>query len=90
MTKLCFIFVFKGCGHCKQTKPAYEKAAEHFKDDPRVELVAVDCTRWSNLCTPYNVKGYPTFKYFSYLKNMKEYSGGRKVLTSNLLDFVFI
>lgn len=66
-----------GCGHCKRAKPEYANAAEQFKDDPKVALAAVDCTRHSGVCSAYEVRGYPTLKYFSYLKTVKEYSGGR-------------
>lgn len=68
-----------GCGHCKTTKPLFEKAAEHYKDDPRYELAAIDCTKNSALCQRYKVSGYPSFKYFSYLKTVRDYNGGRSV-----------
>jgi hypothetical protein len=70
----------------KRTKPEFNKAAEVFKDDPRVELAAVDCTRHSPLCSAYEVRGYPTIKYFSYLKTVKDYSGGR--LEADLVKFL--
>lgn len=59
-------------------------AAAHFKDNPRVELAAIDCTRLSQLCSEYSVKGYPTIKYFSYLKTEREYTGGRLVNLTHL------
>lgn len=68
-----------GCGHCKKAKPEYEAAAEAFKDDPRIELAAVDCTKHNPVCSAYSVKGFPTFKYFSYLKTVRDYDGGRTV-----------
>lgn len=71
------------CFHCKKTKPELVEAAKEFKDDPKVEFVAVDCTKFSAVCSAYDVRGYPTIKYFSYLKTQKEYTGGR---TAN--DFI--
>ncbi|XP_059618816.1 protein disulfide-isomerase A5 [Phlebotomus argentipes] len=71
------IFYAPWCGHCKAAKPEFAKAAEHFKDDPKYELAAVDCTRYKETCSAYEVRGYPTIKYFSYLKTVKEYDGGR-------------
>lgn len=71
--------MFLGCGHCKKAKPEFAAAAEKFKDDPRVELAAVDCTKHSAVCSVYSVKGYPTIKYFSYLKTVRDYDGGRTV-----------
>ena len=71
------MFYAPWCGHCKRTKPEFVKAADHFKDDPRVELAAVDCTKHNGICSAYEVRGYPTIKYYSYLKTVKEYDGGR-------------
>lgn len=71
---------FLGCGHCQKAKPEFTKAAEKFKDDPKVEFAAVDCTSQSALCSANEVRGYPTIKYFSYYKTIKNYNGGRTVL----------
>lgn len=71
------MFYAPWCGHCKRAKPEFGNAAEHFKEDPKVALAAVDCTRHSSVCSGYEVRGYPTMKYFSYLKTVKEYNGGR-------------
>lgn len=54
------------------------KAAEEFKDDSKVELAAVDCTKHSSVCSAYEVKGYPSLIYFNYLKTHREYNGDRK------------
>lgn len=75
-----------GCGHCKKAKPEFVEAADTFKEDPRVELAAVDCTRHSALCQSFSVQGYPTIKYFSYLKTSRDYSGGRTVEYSCFID----
>lgn len=53
------------------------KAADLFKDDPKIELAAVDCTKHREVCSANGVQGYPTIKYFSYLKTSLEYNGGR-------------
>lgn len=71
------ISFYLGCGHCKRAKPEFTEAANVFKDDPRVALAAVDCTKHSAICSVYEVKGYPTIKYFSYLKTHADYSSGR-------------
>lgn len=74
-------FLFKGCGHCKRAKPEFNKASDFFKDDPRFGLAAVDCTKHKSVCSVHSVKGFPTIKYFSYLKSVREYNGGRSVRT---------
>lgn len=80
MCDLCKCCYSSGCGHCKSTKPEFVKAAEKFADELMVAFGAVDCTNDQELCANYDVKGYPTLKYFSYFdKTVKEYTGGRKV-----------
>ncbi|KAF7266973.1 hypothetical protein GWI33_019754 [Rhynchophorus ferrugineus] len=72
------MFYAPWCGHCKRAKPEFSDAAAKFKDDPKVEFGAVDCTIESALCSAFEVKGYPTIKYFSYYnKEIKPYNGGR-------------
>jgi thiol-disulfide isomerase/thioredoxin len=73
-----------GCGHCKKAKPEFTSAAEHFKDDPKVEFAAVDCTQYMTICEGAAVKGYPTIKYFHYYsKETRGYNGARLVSVSH-------
>ncbi|KAG8197832.1 hypothetical protein JTE90_020110 [Oedothorax gibbosus] len=71
------MFYAPWCGHCKRAKPEFQAAAEQFKDDPKVEFAAIDCTAHSSVCSAHDVKGYPTLKYFNYYKIDKPYDGGR-------------
>ncbi|XP_014090538.2 protein disulfide-isomerase A5 [Bactrocera oleae] len=71
------MFYAPWCGHCKKTKPEFSAAAKALKDDPRIVLAAVDCTKQQTLCKSHGVNGYPTIFYFSYLKTKADYSGGR-------------
>ena len=64
------------CGHCKNLKPAWESAARALKGVVRVG--AVDMTTDQEVGGPYNVKGFPTLKYFGANKRSpKDYNSGR-------------
>ena len=67
------------CGHCKQLQPQWEQAAREL---PEVKFAKVDCTVEQSICSQFQVKGYPTIKYFEPMaKNnydAKDYSGGRQ------------
>ena len=71
------MFYAPWCGHCKKAKPEYMAAADHFKDDKKTVLAAVDCTRHKSVCDQFEVSGYPTLKYFNFGKKAAKYNGPR-------------
>jgi len=60
-------------------KPAWDQLGSEYASSSSVVVADVDCTVESDLCGKYDVKGYPTIKYFTPETDEKgaDYSGGR-------------
>lgn len=66
------------CGHCKTLKPHYAAAATTIKAiDPNIIIGKVDATIESELGSQFDVKGYPTLKWFVDGELSGDYNGGR-------------
>ncbi|KAL6715810.1 hypothetical protein ACLMJK_006771 [Lecanora helva] len=70
------------CGHCKNLKPEYEKAAKGLKD--LAQVAAVNCDEESNkaFCGSMGVQGFPTLKIVKPGKKagkpiVEDYQGAR-------------
>ncbi|GES95003.1 disulfide isomerase [Rhizophagus clarus] len=85
------------CGHCKNLAPEYKKAAENLKGLVKVAAIDCDDTSNRNVCSTYEIKGFPTIKLFpsqavpdkknpgSFFKRPKDYNGERTAKA--IIDF---
>lgn len=66
------------CGHCKKLAPEYEKLGASFKKAKSILIGKVDCDEHKDVCSKYDVSGYPTIKWFPKGSlEPKKYEGAR-------------
>ncbi|KAJ3223691.1 hypothetical protein HDU81_009036 [Chytriomyces hyalinus] len=76
------------CGHCKSLAPVWDELAAYMKG--RATIAEVDCTQEPDICTKYDVRGYPTLKWITGPLGTIDYSGKRTLaaLTAFVIDFL--
>jgi len=74
------------CGHCKSLAPEYEILATAFKGQ-NVKIASVDADKHRDLGGRFDVKGFPTIKFFpAGSSKAEDYSGGRTA--PDMVDFI--
>jgi protein disulfide-isomerase A6 len=71
------------CGHCKNLEPEWKIAGETFTEGDDIVIAAFDATTDQDLSGKYEIKGFPTIKYFPKGKKdaPEDYDGGRSADT---------
>ncbi|KAJ3373457.1 hypothetical protein HDU91_000072 [Kappamyces sp. JEL0680] len=57
--------------------PIYEKVAQAFANEPNCQVANLDATKHEDISDAYDVKGYPTLRFFKPDGTNIEYMGGR-------------
>ena len=67
------------CGHCKNLAPEWAIVGDMYtKEEDDMIIAAVDATESKDTASNYEIKGYPTIKYFPKgSTDPEEYDGGR-------------
>ena len=79
------LFYAPWCGHCQAFSPEYEKAAKAAKGI--FKIGAVDADKEKSLGGRYDIRGFPTVKFFGADKSKpEEYNSARKA--ESVIDFM--
>ena len=62
------------CGHCKKLEPVLDQVAPFIAG--KMAIGKIDCTVEKALCKRFDVRGYPTLKYYRDTE-FREYPSGR-------------
>jgi len=71
-------FYASWCGHCKSLAPEYDKLGAAFKENSQVLVAKIDADKHKAIGSKFEVKGYPTIKWFPKGSlTGEDYEGGR-------------
>ena len=61
------MFYAPWCGHCKRLMPIFDDFAKNYADGTKLNVGRVNCDEGnnSNMCTSYDVGGFPTVLFLN-------------------------
>ena len=80
------MFYADWCGHCKSTKPEFQKLINSYKGKTKIMLINAEDPQHTELVKEQNIKGFPTIRFYPKgLKgsNFSEYAGDRTASAFN-------
>lgn len=86
------MFYAPWCGFCKKTMPDWEKLESSNPKNStgkKVKVIKINCDENKELASKYNIKGYPTIKYFTQGLNgahRVDFNGDRNI--NGFLNFI--
>eukprot|EP00732_Lithocolla_globosa_P004579 Lithocolla_globosa_v1_NODE_4305_length_1466_cov_26.164422.p1 type:complete len:449 gc:universal NODE_4305_length_1466_cov_26.164422:1411-65(-) len=86
--KAVFIeFYAPWCGHCKKLAPVWDELGDALATNPDIVIAKMDYTENDLPAdSPFQIKGFPTLKFFSADNSVVEYEGDRSL--EGFLEFV--
>ena len=63
------MFFAPWCGHCKSAIPELNEAAAAMKKEKRIRFARINCDEHKATCADFQVRGYPTIKWFANSKD---------------------
>ena len=68
---LCFQFYAPWCGHCRKLEPIYHSVWIQLRHTS-IRVSKIDATRYANIASEFDVRGYPTIKLWVYCSGSPE------------------
>lgn len=78
-SSLFVMYYAEWCGHCKTTKPEFEKLISNYNGNVKIILVNCEDEQHQELVKSQKIKGFPTIRYYpsGISGDHQEYNGGR-------------